>query len=109
MHHLPPLALACSVRNPAAFQSWDHRREIEALPLFFYRAQNVKGRAAVIERSAVNSLRLLRAVLGRPVVRGSSAAIRMLLPPLLRPLLDLLRPPGCAAQPCNTLPLFPPF
>jgi hypothetical protein len=44
----------------------------------------------------VNALRLLGALMGRPEVRGNAPALRALLPPLLQPLLDLLRPPGCA-------------
>ncbi|BDA50698.1 hypothetical protein COCOBI_16-3740 [Coccomyxa sp. Obi] len=91
---LPALAVECQdahMRMLHFLIGTQLRRHIE-------RAQNVKGRAAVIERTAVNLLRLLRAVLGRPALRGSSAAFRMLLPPLLRPLLDLLRPPGMGTE-----------
>ena len=47
----------------------------------------------------MNALRLLCALLGRPEVRGNAAVLRALLPQLLQPLLDLLRPPGCAPSP----------
>lgn len=47
-----------------------------------------------LERLAVNTLRLLSALFSRPALRRDAAAFRTFLPPLLRPLLDLLRPPG---------------
>ncbi|KAK9917271.1 hypothetical protein WJX75_002601 [Coccomyxa subellipsoidea] len=63
------------------------------------RACFARGRNAATERCAVNTLRLLCAVLSRPAMRGSSTAFRTFLPPLLRPLLDLLRPPGTTEEP----------
>ncbi len=58
------------------------------------RACFARGRNAATERCAVNTLRLLCSLLSRPAMRGSATAFRTFLPPLLRPLLDLLRPPG---------------
>jgi hypothetical protein len=60
------------------------------------RACHASSAHASTQRAAVNALRLLGAVLGRPQMRGNTHVLRSQLPPLLQPLLDLLRPPGCA-------------
>jgi hypothetical protein len=65
------------------------------------RACHALGKHSKLERLAVNALRLLSALFGRPVVRGDAQAFRTLLPPLLRPLLDLLRPVGYVSQLCD--------
>lgn len=58
------------------------------------------GRGERLERCAVNTLRFAGALLARPAVRSNHAAIRTLLPPLLRPILELLPGSGCAAFLC---------
>ena len=48
------------------------------------------------ERAAVNALRLLAALFSRPGLRGNPVKLSTFLFALLRPLLDLLHPPGYA-------------
>ena len=53
------------------------------------------GRGERLERCAVNALRFVGALLARPAVRGNAAALRTFLPPMLRPILELLPGSGC--------------
>jgi hypothetical protein len=61
----------------------------------------MSGKHHRLERLAVNTLRLLSALFARLALRRGASAFATFLPPLLRPLLDLLRPPGCAHPLCT--------
>ena len=56
------------------------------------------GRGERLERNAVNTLRLVSALLARPAVRSNAETYRTFLPPLLRPILELLPSSGCALE-----------
>ena len=60
------------------------------------------GRGERLQRSAVSALRFVGALLARPALRSNAVALRTFLPPLLRPILDLL--PGSGSDPslCST-------
>ena len=59
------------------------------------------GRGERLQRYAVNMLRFVGALLARPALRSNAAALRTFLPPLLRPILELLPASGCSSSPCS--------
>ena len=59
------------------------------------------GRGERLQRNAVNTLRFVGAILARPALRSNAVALRTFLPPLLRPILELLPGSGCISSPCS--------